>query len=112
MSLHDKIKYFPINSITSIITMLFVSSLGFAQEKKGTIGAEEVNVVKSFSPTVSDAFKIKETPMLDDKGNAQKETVKYTVLPFPVASTFTPAKGVAASVEKSKAQRLFENYAT
>ena len=112
MSLHDKIKYFPINSITSIITMLFVSSLGFAQEKKGTIGAEEVNVVKSFSPTVSDAFKIKETPMLDDKGNAQKETVKYTVLPFPVASTFTPAKGVAASVEKAKAQRLFENYAS
>ncbi|MGL2987528.1 TonB-dependent receptor [Flavobacterium sp. RSSA_27] len=111
MSLHDKIKYFPIN-ITSIITLFFVFSLGTAQEKKGTIGAEEVNVVKSFSPTVSDAFKIKETPLLDDKGNAQKETVKYTVLPFPVASTFTPAKGIAASVEKAKAQRLFENYAS
>ena len=82
MNIQDKVKSFSSNSITSVITMLFVFSLGFAQEKKGTIGAEEVNVVKSFSPTVSDAFKIKETPMLDDKGNAQKETVKYTVLPF------------------------------
>ncbi|OAZ04887.1 TonB-dependent receptor [Flavobacterium succinicans] len=93
------------------ILLLLTLQLSFAQKKNEIIGAEEVNVVKSFSPTVSDAFKIKETPLLDDKGNAKKEVVKYTVLPFPVASTFTPSKGVAAAVEKSKAIKLFENYA-
>jgi len=94
-----------------LFLLLFAVQFSFAQKKNETISAEEVNVVKSFSPTVLDAFKIKETPLLDDKGNAKKETVKYTVLPFPVASTFTPSKGVAADVEKSKAIKLFENYA-
>ncbi|MFY8112309.1 MAG: TonB-dependent receptor, partial [Flavobacterium sp.] len=103
-----KIKH---QTIILSILLLLTLQLSFAQKKNETIGAEEVNVVKSFSPTVSDAFKIKETPLLDDNGNAKKETVKYTVLPFPVASTFTPSKGVAAAVEKSKAIKLFENYA-
>jgi outer membrane receptor protein involved in Fe transport len=92
--------------------LLLSLQLSLAQKKNETITAEEVNVVKSFSPTVLDAFKIKETPLLDEKGNTKKEAVKYTVLPFPVASTFTPSKGVAATVEKSKALKLFENYAT
>ncbi|MCZ8228176.1 TonB-dependent receptor [Flavobacterium sp.] len=103
-----KIKH---QTIILSILLLLTLQLSFAQKKNETIGAEEVNVVKSFSPTVSDAFKIKEIPLLDDKGNAKKETVKYTVLPFPVASTFTPSKGVAAAVEKGKAIKLFENYA-
>ncbi|MGL5113048.1 MAG: TonB-dependent receptor [Flavobacterium sp.] len=104
-----KIKY---QNIIPHVLLLFVLQLSFGQKKNETIATEEVNVVKSFSPTVSDAFKIKETPTLDDKGNAQKEIVKYTVLPFPVVSTFTPSKGVAAAVEKSKAMKLFENYAS
>jgi hypothetical protein len=95
-----------------LLLLLMALQLSFAQKRNETISAEEVKVVKSFAPTVSDAFKIKETPFLDDKGNAKKEVVKYAVLPFPVASTFTPSKGVAATVEKSKAIKLFENYAS
>lgn len=95
-----------------LLLLLMALQLSFAQKRNETISAEEVNVVKSFAPTVSDAFKIKETPLLDDKGNAKKEVVKYAVLPFPVVSTFTPSKGVAATVEKSKAMKLFENYAS
>lgn len=103
-----KIKYQ--KSILNLL-LLFVLQFALAQKKKETITAEEVNVVKSYTPTVKEAFKIKEIPVLDEKENAKKEVVKYTVLPFPVASTFTPSKGVAAAVEKSKAIKLFENYA-
>jgi hypothetical protein len=97
-----------------IILGLFVATIqvSFAQKKGETIDTETVNVVKPYSPTISDAFKIKETPSLDDSGNQAKETIKYSILSVPVASTFTPSKGKAEGVEKSKQERLFSNYAT
>jgi outer membrane receptor protein involved in Fe transport len=96
-----------------ILLVLFVVQLSFAQKKKEeTIGTETVNVVKPYSPTISDAFKVKETPSLDDTGNQPKETIKYSILSVPVASTFTPSKGKAEGVEKSKREKLFNNYAT
>jgi hypothetical protein len=97
---------------TIILILLFVFQLSFSQKKQETIGTETVNVVKPYSPTISDAFKVKETPSLDDSGNQPKETIKYSILSVPVASTFTPSKGKAEGVEKSKKERLFNNYAT
>ncbi|WP_291286194.1 TonB-dependent receptor [Flavobacterium sp.] len=95
-----------------ILLVLFVVQLSFSQKKNETIGTETVNVVKPYSPTISDAFKVKETPSLDDTGNQPKETIKYSILSVPVASTFTPSKGKAEGVEKSKKEKLFNNYAT
>lgn len=96
-----------------VLLVLFVCQLSFSQVKKNeSIGTETVNVVKPYSPTISDAFKVKETPSLDDAGNQPKETIKYSILSVPVASTFTPSKGNAQGVDKSKKERLFNNYAT
>jgi hypothetical protein len=95
-----------------VLLVLFACQLSFSQKKDETIGTETVNVVKPYSPTISDAFKVKETPSLDDTGNQPKETIKYSILSVPVASTFTPSKGKAEGVEKSKKERLFTNYAT
>ena len=83
-----------------------------AQKKEETIGSEVVNVVKPYTATISDAFKVPETAVLDDEGNAKKENVKYTIFSFPVASTFTPSKGKAEGVERTKKARMFNNYAT
>lgn len=102
---------FPLGSVGLGILFLFVSQVSFAQ-KKEQIGTETVNVVKPFTPTILDAFKVKETPPLDQEDNTKKETVKYTIFSFPVASTFTPSKGKAAGVEKEKEAVLFQNYAT
>lgn len=96
-----------------VLLVLFVVQLSFSQVKKNeSIGTETVNVVKPYSPTISDAFKVKETPSLDDSGNQPKEVIKYSILSVPVASTFTPSKGKAEGVEKAKKERLFNNYAT
>lgn len=92
--------------------VLFTVQLSFAQKKNESIGTETVNVVKPYSPTISDAFKVKENPSLDDSGNQPKEVIKYSILSVPVASTFTPSKGKAEGVEKAKKERLFNNYAT
>jgi len=96
----------------TITGLLLLSQIGFAQKKDENIGTEVVNVVKPYSATISDAFKVKETPSLDDDDNSKKEEIQYNIFSFPVASTFTPAKGKAAGVDKPKKEKLFSNYAT
>lgn len=91
---------------------LMVLQFSFAQKKEENIGSEVVNVVKPYTPTVSDASKIQESPVLDDETNAKKETINYTIFSFPVASTFTPAKGKAEGVEKEAKEKFYNNYAT
>jgi hypothetical protein len=93
---------------------LFVTGfqLGFSQVKKPAIGTETVDVVKPFSPSISDAFKFKESPVIELESNAKKETVNYTIFSYPVASTFTPSKGVSQGVEKEQQEVLFKNQAS
>ncbi len=97
----------------SAFVMAFCASqLALAQKKQEKMRTEEVNVVKSYTPTISDAFKIKETPSLNEEGTAPKETVKYSIFSFPVASTFTPSKGGAEGVDKEELGRFYKSYAT
>ena len=97
--------------IVAILT--FQSVIVFAQERtKDTIDDQVVNVVKPYTPTISDAFKIKDTPKLNDSATVKKKEVKYNIFSIPVASTFTPAKGKAATVDKAKAVKLYDNYAS
>lgn len=93
----------------NIIVALCIAQFAFAQKD---IGTETINVVKPYTPTISDAFKVKETPSLDDNETTKKEEINYTIFSFPVASTFTPSKGRAAAVEKSKQEKYYSNYAT
>ena len=102
-----------INFKNSFAFALFLTfQFSFSQKKGENIGTEVVNVVKPYTPTISDAFKVKETPVLDDEGNSKKEIIKYNIFSFPVASTFTPSKGKAEGVEKEEQAHLFNNYAT
>src|SRR4051812_42592489 len=101
-----KIKY------TALIALFVGTQFVSAQKKDENIGTEVVNVVKPYTPTISDAFKVKETPVLDDDETLKKEAITYNIFSFPVASTFTPAKGKAASVDAEEKERLFQNYLT
>ncbi|WP_333601244.1 TonB-dependent receptor [Flavobacterium sp.] len=84
----------------------------FAQKQDDNIGTEVVNVVKPYTPSISDAFKVKETPTLEDEETSKKENIQYNIFSFPVASTFTPSKGKAANVDKSPEEKIFSNYVT
>lgn len=94
--------------LTALLTAFQLS----AQKTEENIGTEVVNVVKAYTPTISDAFKVKESPSLEDEDNSKKEPIQYSIFSFPVASTFSPSKGRAANVDKEEAERLFKNYAT
>ena len=94
----------------SFATILLFQFSMFSQEKE--LDPEVVNIVKPYTPTISDAFKVKETPSLNDSISTTKKEVKYSIFSVPVASTFTPAKGKATTVEKAKPIKLYDNYAT
>jgi len=96
----------------AFLLLVAASQTTFSQKKDENIGTEVVNVVKPYTPTVSDAFKVKETPVLDDEETLKKENITYNIFSFPVASTFTPSKGRAAGVDKTAQERIFKNYAT
>ncbi|OAB81866.1 TonB-dependent receptor [Cochleicola gelatinilyticus] len=81
-------------------------------QEEDELDTEVVNIVKPYTPTISDAFKVKETPVLNDSVSEAKKPVEYSIFSVPVASTFTPAKGKAATVEKAKPIKLYDNYAT
>lgn len=95
-----------------VIATLLTVQLSFSQKKDENIGTEVVNVVKPYTPTISDAFKVKETPVLEDEDNSKKADIKYNIFSFPVASTFTPSKGRAANVDKEPEESLYKNFAT
>ncbi len=94
-----------------VIAFLVVGQAVLAQDDND-IGTETVTVVKPYSPTISDAFKIKSVPDLNDSIVLQKKKIDYSIFSVPVASTFTPAKGRASAVEKAKPEKLFNSYAS
>ena len=98
------------NNITLVLIIL-TYQFTFGQKKDDNIGTEVVNVVKPYTPTISDAFKVKEIPSLEDADNSRKEDIRYYFFSFPVASTFVPSKGRAAKVDKTEAEKLYKNFA-
>ncbi len=98
---------------TTIFSILFLSLLGHVlAQDTNDIGTETVTVVKPYSPTVSDAFKLKSSPSLEDSIVLQKKKINYSIFSVPVASTFTPAKGRASRVKKTPPPTLYNSYAS
>jgi hypothetical protein len=92
----------------AVIGFLFLWSNISAQEDEN-IGTETVTVVKSYTPTVSDAFKINSVPLVNDSVVQQKKEIDYSIFSVPVASTFSPEKGKATPVQKTKPEKLFNS---
>ncbi|WP_343485606.1 TonB-dependent receptor [Allomuricauda sp. d1] len=97
------------------ITIFLILSLflGWAQaQETDDIGTETVTVVKPYSPTVSDAFKVKRSPNLNDSIVLQKKKIEYSIFSAPVASTYTPAKAKAERVERTPPPTLYNSSAS
>ncbi len=96
-----------------VLTLCFctLSTLVIAQTKaKDTIKTEVINVITSYTPTISDAFKIKRNPKIQLGAKNQKKQLKYQIFSAPVASTFIPKSGVAKGINMGVKERLYNNY--
>lgn len=90
------------------ILCLFVGPFLQAQD---TLQTERLIIIKPYSPTVSDAFKLKQMPKVDPALTDTKKQLEYRVVSVPVASTFVPEKGKAATVTTQEAEALYDSYA-
>ncbi len=99
--------------IRTLILFFGLTQFGLAQVKDSTnLGTETVTVTKAYTPTISDAFKIKSLPNLNDSIALQKKKIEYSIFSVPVASTFSPAKGKASRVKKTPPPILYNSYAS
>ncbi|WP_150451597.1 TonB-dependent receptor [Arenibacter lacus] len=98
--------------ISLLVLVGFYQAVQAQEEGKKDIGTETVTVVKAYAPTISDAFKIKSVPVLNDSLVLQKKPISYSIFSVPVASTFTPAKGKATGIEKTAPAKLFNSSAS
>lgn len=100
-----------LKSFRKYIPLVF-SLIAIVAQAQDTIGTEVINVVKPYTPSVSDAFKINENPTIIDSLDIEKKEVNYSIFSVPVASTFTPAKGKATTIERKRPEKIFGSYAT
>ncbi|MBL4568910.1 MAG: TonB-dependent receptor [Flavobacteriaceae bacterium] len=101
--------------IVFTLPFLLLSSSLFSQEKdptkvKDSIKTEIINVVTSYTPTISDAFKIKRNPSIKLGAKIQKRKLQYQIFSAPVASTFIPKTGIVKGMSMGKKERLYNNY--
>lgn len=84
------------------IGLLFSFFTIFGQEDEVTIGVQEVTVIKSYTPSLSEVYKIREQPLVIDSIGREKRKLNYSIFSIPVASTFIPSKGSAKVLQKKK----------
>ncbi|MDA9335915.1 TonB-dependent receptor, partial [Flavobacteriaceae bacterium] len=107
MSLRLK-KYLRFSSVLIGVVLVHNLQAQTSQSRsQDSIDTQVVNIVKPYTPKISDAFKLKQTPSLFNSETTRK-AVNYTIFSIPVASTFTPAKGTSVGLEKLKKEKLFQ----
>jgi len=93
------------------ILLLVISTQISAQNENDTIKTEKLIIIKQYSPTLNDAFKIKSKPSISDSIKKTQKDVNYSIFSVPVASTFTPTKGSAGTVRPQSRPYNYQNYA-
>ncbi len=96
------------------IICFFISLSALSQDRtvvNDTLKSESVIIVKSYNPTINDAFKIQDAPSFVDPNKEKKQQPNYRIHSVPVASTFVPKKAKAIEVEEQEQEKGFSNYA-
>ena len=65
------------------------------EEGADDLGTQEVTVVKSYSPSLKDVFKIRSLPAAEDTLVYKKQKIEYTFETIPVVTTFIHNKASA-----------------
>ena len=93
--------------------MILVITCVWAQEQEtDDLGTQEVTVVKSYSPSLKNVFKIRTNPKVDDSLIQKKIEVNYTFEPIPVVSTFVPNKASPLKLQRQESSFYHNSYAS
>lgn len=76
-----------------------------------SLNTQNITIIGTYTPSVNEASKLRSVPVLNDSIALQKIPVQYRLNSVQVASTFTPAKGKAAGLERRAPDPLYNSYA-
>jgi hypothetical protein len=94
-----------------LLFFIFVFGILSAQKnKQEPIGTQEVLVVKSYTPSLSDAFKIKSAPKLSDSLTSLEKELVYQLQKIPVISTFEPNKASPLKLQQRKSTTPYNTF--
>ena len=80
-----------------------------AQEKEA-LKIQEVLVVKSYTPSLSDVFKIKDGPQIPDSLKTKGKVLKFNIKPIAVVSTFEPNKASPLKLKRRSYSAPFNTF--
>ena len=95
------------------LTILFISfhySIYLQVEEKDDIETQEITIVKSNKPIISNIFKIRSNPIISDSLLEEKFYIKYDHISVPVVSTFIPNKASPLKLQKQESSFLYNSY--
>ena len=93
-----------------LFLFLLSISISYAQKKENSIDTESIVIVKSFTPSLSDAFKIKSNPFISDSISNSKFELVYDLKKIPVISTFEPNKATPLKLKQKVLYNPFNTF--
>ena len=93
-----------------LFLFLLSMSISYAQKKENSIDTESIVIVKSFTPSLSDAFKIKSNPFISDSISNSKFELVYDLKKIPVISTFEPNKATPLKLKQKILYNPFNTF--
>lgn len=91
-----------------LLLFLFTYILS-AQQEKESIATEVINVVSSYTPTLSDAFKLKDAPEIDTNNSSKKKQF-YRINSKRILSLFQPDAGAYQTPLEENQSFTYPNY--
>ena len=86
-----------LNNIKSVSLIVFIGFSAIANAQRDSVINREVQVVKSFKPTILDSYKINEMPKIEET-EPQKPAFDYSIKSEPIMNAFSVNQLKAASI--------------
>jgi len=90
--------------------MVFLTFQLYAQEKEDNIGTQQVLIIKSYTPSLSNSFKINSSPLIPDSLKAKNKILEFKIKSVPALSTFIPNKATPLKLQKRSSETSFNTF--
>ena len=90
--------------------IFFIFTINISAQENNSIGSQEVLVVKSYTPNLSDAFKIKNAAKFHDSLVNAKKKLEYKFKAVPVVSTFQPNKATPLKLQQRSSSTPYNTF--
>lgn len=93
-----------------LLSMVFLTFQLYAQEKEDNIGTQQVLIIKSYTPSLSNSFKINSSPLIPDSLKAKNKILEFKIKSVPALSTFIPNKATPLKLQKRSSETSFNTF--